>query len=44
MSDAVNYLDWVVAWPSVVQAVRSLEDGTLPCDIEFVPGDELPRA
>ena len=35
IEDAVNYLEWVLVWPTVVQAVRSIADGELPSDVSW---------
>lgn len=35
IDDAVTHLEWILLWPSVVQAVRSINDGRLPCDVPF---------
>lgn len=36
LEDALSYLDWILVWPTVVQAVRSVNDGRLPSDISFL--------
>eukprot|EP00300_Choanocystis_sp_HF-7_P011219 c17362_g1_i2.p1 GENE.c17362_g1_i2~~c17362_g1_i2.p1 ORF type:complete len:730 (+),score=158.40 c17362_g1_i2:29-2191(+) len=35
IEDAVNYLEWVLVWPTVVQAVRAIGDGDLVSDVSF---------
>lgn len=35
LEDALSYLDWILVWPTVVQAVRSVNDGRLSSDISY---------
>eukprot|EP00928_Gymnodinium_smaydae_P039701 TRINITY_DN27058_c0_g1_i1.p1 TRINITY_DN27058_c0_g1~~TRINITY_DN27058_c0_g1_i1.p1 ORF type:complete len:765 (-),score=170.96 TRINITY_DN27058_c0_g1_i1:372-2414(-) len=35
VEETVAHLEWVLVWPAVVQAVRSVRAGRLPCDVAF---------
>ena len=42
VDDACNYIEWTRDWPTIVQVVRSIEQGTLRTDINYdaeQPGD-----
>ena len=43
LEDALSYLDWIRVWPTVVQAVRSVNDGRLPSDVSFSLDADLAR-
>lgn len=35
IKDASNYIDWTRDWPTIVQVVRSIEQGTLRTDLNY---------
>jgi len=35
IKDACNYIDWTRDWPTIVQVVRSIEQGTLRTDLNY---------
>lgn len=40
VADAQIYIEWTLAWPKIVQVVRSVEQGTLRTDLNFDPERE----
>ncbi len=44
VDDATQYIKWTLNWPTVVQVVRSVEQGTLRTDLNFDPEHEYRSA
>jgi hypothetical protein len=40
VKDALDYIKWTLKWPTIVQVVRSIEQGTLRTDLNFDPERE----
>ncbi len=40
VADAIDYIEWTLQWPKIVQVVRSIEQGTLRTDLNFDPDSE----
>jgi hypothetical protein len=40
VKDAIEYINWTLNWPAIVQVVRSIEQGTLRTDLNFDPERE----
>jgi hypothetical protein len=40
VNDAMEYIKWTLNWPTIVQVVRSIEQGTLRTDLNFDPERE----
>lgn len=40
VGDAKAYIQWTLNWPTIVQVVRSIEQGTLRTDLNFDPSRE----
>lgn len=40
VEDAMDYIEWTLQWPKIVQVVRSIEQGTLRTDLSFHPESE----
>ncbi|OLE44933.1 MAG: hypothetical protein AUI36_23035 [Cyanobacteria bacterium 13_1_40CM_2_61_4] len=40
VEDALEYIKWTLNWPTIVQVVRSIEQGTLRTDLNFDPERE----
>lgn len=40
VKDAIEYIEWTINWPTIVQVVRSIEQGTLRTDLNFDPENE----
>jgi hypothetical protein len=40
VEDAIDYIEWTLQWPKIVQVVRSIEQGTLRTDLKFDPERE----
>jgi hypothetical protein len=36
IADAINYIEWTRDWPTIVQVVRSIEQGTLRTDLNYI--------
>jgi hypothetical protein len=39
VDDALEYIEWTLNWPRIVQVVRSVEQGTVKTDISWKPED-----
>lgn len=37
LDDAIDYIEWSLHWPQIVQVVRSVEPGTLKTDVSWWP-------
>ena len=37
VDDALEYIEWTLNWPTIVQVVRSVEQGTVKTDLSWVP-------
>jgi len=35
VEDAIKYIEWTLKWPTIVQVLRSIEQGTLRTDLSF---------
>ena len=42
IENASDYIKWTLKWPTIVQVVRSIEQGTLRTDLNFDPERERP--
>jgi hypothetical protein len=40
VDNAIEYIDWTLNWPAIVQVVRSIEQGSLRTDLNFNPERE----
>lgn len=39
VDDALEYIEWTLNWPKIVQVVRSVEQGTVKTDLSWKPED-----
>ena len=37
VGDALEYIEWALNWPKIVQVVRSVEQGTVRTDMSWRP-------
>jgi hypothetical protein len=37
LDDAIDYIEWTLHWPQIVQVVRSVEPGVLRVDLAWQP-------
>lgn len=40
IDDAVDYIEWTLNWPTIIQLVRSVEQGTMKVDIRWKPEED----
>ena len=39
-NDLCNYIDWTLYWPSFVQSVRAMKNGSLALDVRYIEEKE----
>ena len=40
VNDALEYIEWTLNWPRIIQVVRSVEQGTVKTDMSWGPADQ----